>query len=522
MDERRTESRRAIVIVVALVSLLSLGAVLAPSFRPPAAVAVDAAPAPPVVSRVEVWLSTADHRLKLARQSDLVVRPNDASPADIAIDASARYQTMVGFGAAMTDASAWLLHTKLDAPRRRELLRELYGPPPNLNLDMMRLTIGASDFSLRLYTLDDIPFGQTDPTLRRFDVTANEEDVIPVVQEAMAIEPDLFVVASPWTAPAWMKTNENLIGGELQEQYESVYADYLVKYVDTYRGHGIPIAALTLQNEPAFSPISYPGMLMGPEQRARIVAKYLGPKLAGRRPPTRILDWDHNWSHPEQPLAVLGDPAAARYVDGVAWHCYEGSQHEQGRVHRAHPDKNTYITECSGGDWELSVNGELLWFSRNLLVTGIRQWAKGAIYWNLALDENHGPHFGGCALCKGIVTIDSQTGAVTRNDEYYAIAHFSKFVTRGAVRLKSTDTDAEKNIANVAFQNESDDAYVLVLVNINKKARPVSIAQGANRIDYDMPAESVATLVWNRNPAGAWIRRVLQWLGPSQAPAIAE
>jgi glucosylceramidase len=371
---------------------------------------------------------------------------------------------------------------------------------------------------LNLYTLDDIPFGESDTELHYFNVAANLHDLIPTVRDVLAVNPDLLIVASPWSAPAWMKDSQNLIGGELLEEHESAFADYLIKYLDTYRSHGIPIFALTLQNEPAYSPISYPGMLMGAQTRARVIANYLGPRLANRTPRTRILDWDHNWSHPEQPLAVLGDPAAARYVDGVAWHCYEGSQHAQGRVHREHPDKDAYITECSGGDWSLNMNGELLWSARNLRVTGKRQWARGVIYWNLALDENHGPHFGGCTLCNGVITIDSVTGDVTRTDEYYALAHFSRFVLPGAFRVRSTDTDADMGIANVAFQNATDDSIVLVMVNIRKKPRAVTVAQGQTRFQYTIPAESVATLTWNPNLAGVWLRRALRWLGRPGAP----
>jgi glucosylceramidase len=307
-----------------------------------------------------------------------------------------------------------------------------------------------------------------------------------------------------------MKTSENLIGGELLEQYESTYADYLVKYLDAYRGYGIPIFALTLQNEPSFIPITYPGMEMSAAVRGRIVAQYLGPRLAGRSPETRILEWDHNWNQPEQPLSGLADPAVARYIDGVAWHCYQGSPYAQGRVHRAYPQKDAYISECSGGDWASSINGELLWFSRDLLIAGIRQWARGVVYWNLALDEKHGPHFGGCDACKGVVTIDSQTGAVSRNDEYYALAHFSRFVLPDAVRVESTATD--KGLDNVAFQNATDGSIVLVMVNSNTEARDVSVAQGQMRFQYTMPPRSVATFVWNLDQAGAWMRRALGWL----------
>lgn len=520
MDERRSDSSRVVGGFIALITLVTLAALYAPRFVQPTVAGTKAAPpVRQIMPSVGLWLSTADHRMKLTPQPDIAMTARDSSAVDVVIDTKSMYQTITGFGAAMTDSSAWLLHTKLSALQRQALLTELYGPPPNLNFNMMRLTIGSSDFSLNVYTLDDIPFGKTDPQLKHFNVASNLQDVIPIMREVLAVNPGMLTIASPWGAPAWMRTTENLLGGELQEQYENTYADYLVKYLDAYRSHGIPIFALTLQNEPAYAPISYPGMTMGAKTRARIVSQYLGPKLAGRKPRTGILEWDHNWMPVEEPLAVLADPDAARYIDGVAWHCYGGSQHEQGKVHRAHPDKDTYITECTGGDWPLSVNGELLWFARNLLVTGIRQWARGVVYWNLALDENHGPHFGGCSACKGVITINSETGEVTRNDEYYALAHFSRFVEPGAFRVNSTDTDVDdRGIANVAFQNASDGSIVLVMVNLNKDERRLSVTDGRNRFEYAMPAESVATFVWDPDLAAGWIRRAQRWLGGSRAP----
>lgn len=510
MDERKSGSGRGGALFIVLMMLLTAGVLNAPRFlhRPTREPTVTSNR--PMMPTVDLWLSTADRRLKLARQPAIEVSPRGSAPADIVIDTQHVYQSMVGFGAAMTDSSAYLLQNKMSDAQRAALLDELYGPPPHLNFNMMRLTIGASDFSIKPYTFDDVPFGQTDDTLDHFNVPPDVHDLIPSVRQALSINPGLRIVASSWSAPAWMKTSANLIGGELLEQYESVYADYLIKYLDTFRGLGIPIYALTLQNEPGFVPVTYPGMEMPADTRARVIAQYLGPRLASRTPKTLILDWDHNWSHPEQPLSVLGDPDAVRYVDGVAWHCYEGSPHAQGRVHRAYPQKDAYITECSGGDWASSANGELLWFSRDLLIAGIRQWARGVIYWNLALDENHGPHFGGCALCKGVVTIDSRTGEVSRNDEYYALAHFSAFVMPGAVRVGSSATD--KGIANVAFQNDGDKSLVLVVVNSNKSERAISVAEGRVRFQYTMPATSVATFVWRRDAMDEWIQRGLHWL----------
>ena len=509
MNEHKLDSYRAVFTAITLLILLTLAALNAPRIehfhlRPRVTPS-----AQPIPVAVQVWVSTADRRLKLARQPDFEMSERGELSADVVIDLQKKYQSMVGFGAAMTDSSAWLLQNKLNALQRLNLLYELYGPPPNLNLNMMRLTIGASDFSLTHYSLDDIPPGQVDPSLQHFTIAPIAQDVIPTVLEVLTIDPGLQIIASSWSAPAWMKTSGNLIGGELLPQYESVYADYLIKYLDALSGYGIPIFALTLQNEPAFIPISYPGMGMPSATRARVVAQYLGPKLSSDRSKTQILEWDHNWSHPGQPTRVLSDPAAAPYISGVAWHCYEGSQYAQGRVHRSFPQKDVYISECSGGDWASSANGELLWFTRELLVTGTRQWARGIVYWNLVLDEQHGPHAGGCSLCKGVITINSRTGAIIRNDEYYAFAHFSKFVLPGAVRVGSTATD--KGIDNVAFQNASDGSIVLVVVNSNAVARHISVVEEQTRFEYTMPAASVATFVWNPALAGAWVQRALWW-----------
>ena len=494
MDERKGVSSWMAISSIVLITLIALTA-LHVSRRQHPAIKPRVIPTHPMRPAVQLWLSTADRRLRLAHQPDIEMSAHEALPVEVVIDVNKTYQSIVGFGAALTDSSAWLIQNRLNEQQRNALLHELFGPPPNLNLNMTRLTIGASDFSLRPYTLDDLPVGEVDPQLLHFNVTFNLHDVIPTVREVLAINPQLRIIASPWSAPAWMKTSANLIGGELLEQFEGTYANYLVKYLDTYRGYGIPIFALTLQNEPGFVPVTYPGMEVPASTRERIIAQYLGPALASREPKTRILGWDHNWDEPGQPLSVLANPDVARYIAGIAWHCYRGSPYAQSEVHRAFPRKDTYITECSGGDWESSKNGELLWFTRDLLLAGLRHWARGIVYWNLALDEHYGPHFGGCDTCKGVVTIDSRTGEVSRNDEYYAFAHFSRFVLPGAVRVGSSETD--KGIDNVAFQNAAGGSIVLVMVNSHTDARRVSVKQDQASFQYTLPPQSVATFVWN-------------------------
>jgi glucosylceramidase len=501
MNERKGLPGRVAWVCIVLLSALAVMLQSLPPRRhvPPAR--VDEPLPPPAPPAVALWVSTADRRLQLSRQPDIPIDDAETPPGAVIVDVSQQYQSMVGFGAALTDSSAWLMHHAMTAAQRDALVRELFGPPPDLHLNMLRLTIGASDFSIKPYSLDDLPAGATDPTLEHFNVAADLPEVIPTVQQILSVNPDVRIIASPWSPPAWMKTSANLIGGSLLEQYESTYAEYLVKYVDTMRGYGIPLFALTVQNEPAFEPLTYPGMLMPAAVRARLIGQYLGPALARRRYGPRILDWDHNWDDPQQPLAVLGDPQAARYIDGIAWHCYRGTATGQREVHTAYPRKHAYITECSGGVWKSCEDGELMWFARDLLLAGVRQWARGVVYWNLALDERHGPHFGGCGACKGLVTIDSHTGAVTRNDVYYAFGQFSRFVLPGAVRVGSGETDPKIN--NVAFLDPHNGTVVLEMINSHTDAREVTVAQDRIHFHHTLPAQSVSTFVWAAGLPGA-------------------
>ena len=511
MDEGQGVGRWTAISSFGLLTLLALLALHWPRPRPFRGITAEVLrPTGPIV---QVWVSTADRRLRLAQQPDVVADGHDdgTSPSDLVIDLDRTYQSMAGFGAALTDSSAWLIQNKLSALQRAALLQELFGAAPGLNLNLLRITIGASDFSLQHYTLDDMPTGQVDPDLQHFNVVQDQRNVIPVLHDILAVHPGLRIIASPWSAPAWMKASANVISGTLFEQYEAAYANYLVRFVEAFQGYGIPIFALTVQNEPAFEPLTYPGMELPAAVRARIIGQYLGPALAARKPATVILGWDHNWDMPDQPLSVLADPDARRYIAGIAWHCYRGDPAVQSTIHHAFPKKDVYLTECSGGDWPSAANGELLLFARNILMTAITNWASGVLYWNLVLDENHGPHTGGCDTCKGLVTIDSATGAISRNDEYYAFAHFSRFVLPGALRVKSGNTNAGTH--EVAFenppdqnrpdQNPHDGSVVLVVVNGNTKANRLSVKQGSLRFQYDMPPSSVATFVWRPATANA-------------------
>jgi glucosylceramidase len=444
---------------------------------------------------VEVWLSTADGRKQLARESDISFGDEAKADARIEIDAAQRRQEMVGFGAAITDASAWLIEQRMNPEQRDTLLKELFGRAGDgIGLSFARLTIGASDFSRYHYSFDDMPPGQRDPQLMRFSIAPNREDVLPVVRAALAVNPKLQVMASPWSPPGWMKTTGSMIGGTLRDDAYASFAEYLLRYVEAYAAEGVPLYALTVQNEPGFAPGDYPGMKLGAAARAKLIGEYLGPLLAKRAPATKILDWDHNWDKPEEPLGVLDDSIARRYVAGVAWHCYAGSVGAQAPVHDAHPDKDAYLTECSGGEWKPMKHDALLTIVRSLVIGSTRSWSRGVLLWNLALDENRGPHAGGCSDCRGLVTIDSSKGTYTRTVDYVALAHASRFVRPGAWRVESSD--GGNDIDNVVFRNADDGSLVMIVANSSKFTRRFIARSAARSFGYQMLGQSVATFVW--------------------------
>ena len=449
----------------------------------------------PASRAVEAWVTTGDKTKLLARAPNVRFTDGEQNgvPTRIHVDTAIAYQEMVGFGAAITDASAWLIQTRLSPAQREALLQDLFGRPTGIGLSFTRLTIGASDFSRTHYSLDDVPAGQSDPSLSRFSIDANRSDVLPVVKRALAINRALEVMASPWSAPAWMKTTGSLIKGTLRTDAYPPFANYLRRYVQSYEAEGVPIFAITLQNEPHFEPENYPGMRLTPAQRADVIGNHVGPLFERSGMTTRILDWDHNWDEQASPLAVLEDSSARRYVNGVAWHCYAGDVAAQTPVHDAYPEKDVYFTECSGGQWAPNWADNLVWYTRTLIIGSTRGWAKGVLLWNLALDESHGPHLGGCGDCRGVVTINSKTGAVTRNEEYYALAHASRFVRTGARRIASTA--AADSVETVAFRN-TDGSKVLIAVNAAKAERTFAVRCGNRSFRFTLPPGAVVTFRW--------------------------
>jgi glucosylceramidase len=444
---------------------------------------------------VEVWLTTGDQRVLFARQPNITAagKAGEISSPTIDIDDRQRFQEMVGFGAALTDASAFLIQNRMSGLDRERLLQDLFGRDSGVGFSFVRIAMGASDFSSRHYSYDDLPVSQTDSTLSHFSIAADRADKLPLLRRALAINPQLKVVASPWSPPAWMKTTNSLIKGTLRQEFYDSFANYFVKFIRAYASERVPIYAVTIQNEPNFEPDNYPGMHLDAATRATLIGGQLGPTFAREGIKTLIWDWDHNWDLPQQPLGVLADSTARRYVQGVAWHCYGGEVGAQSTVHDRYPDKDAYFTECSGGEWSPKFDENLKWTTANLIIGAPRNWARGVLLWNLALDENHGPHLGGCNNCRGIVTIDSKTGAYKREVEYYSLAHASKFVRPGAYRIASSG--GEPNLSSVAFQNP-DGSKVAIVLNSDSTAQAFAVRASGNVFQYTLPPTSVVTFVW--------------------------
>lgn len=442
---------------------------------------------PPVLVPASGWLTTADGTSRLIPMEAPGIALPPGQSADVTVDPARRFQPFSGYGASITDATAWLLANKVDAASRASLLQELFGNDGALGLDITRITIGASDFSLSHYSYADTP------GVAEADIAPARAELLPALQQLRTINPGLKIIASPWSAPAWMKTSGSLIKGRLDPARYGDFAQYLVSYLKQMQAAGVPVNMLTMQNEPHFEPEDYPGMRVEPAERAAIIRDHLGPLMDREAPATRLLDWDHNWNEPESPLAVLADPEASRFVDGVAWHCYGGDVSAQTQVHNQFPDKETWFTECSAGEWSGDWSSAFQWTARNLVIGAPRNWAQGVVMWNLLLDQDHGPHLGGCGNCRGLVTLDTRSGTLTREPEYYAFAHGSRFLPDNAIRIGTTS--AASGVDAVAFRSSAGGPVTLLVFNGRPGNGGVSFSIGGKAYRAAMPQGSLATFV---------------------------
>jgi glucosylceramidase len=414
----------------------------------------------------------------------------------ITVDDSSRYQQMDGFGASLTDSSAWLVAQKLSSAQQNSLWQSLFNPSAGIGISFLRQPMGATDFSANgNYSYDDVPAGQTDPSLSEFSVAHDNVYLTPLLQRALTVNPTIKIVAVPWSPPAWMKTSGTMNGGTMNTAYFPSLAQYFVKFVQSYQQQGIPIYAVMPQNEPLNSNIGYPTEYLASSDEATFIGMNLGPALnAAGLGSVKILSYDHNWDNPSYPETVLANAAASSYVAGSAFHCYAGNVGAQSAVKTAFPSKDIWFTECSGTVGS-KFAGDLAWNAENLLIGATRNWARSVSLWNLALDQNSGPQNGGCSNCRGVVTIDDSTSPpiITNNVEYYVLGHAAKFVVPGGYRIDS-NSFGPGGIEDVAFQNP-DGSIVLVVLNSGNNGT-FTVSWRGQSFDYNLPAGALATFDW--------------------------
>jgi len=462
-----------------------------------------------------VYLTTTDQRILFELQPPIQLGPPPAAPPTICINTTTRHQRMVGFGAAITDAAAWVLHSSPPAVYE-SVMKLLFAPFPRhtpsksvawadrdtgcaaavgsgllscatdlcptclraglcdntcgffkvpadmgLGISVLRIAMGVSDFSMS-YGPGNVTYADTpgDWALAHFSTDHDDVYILPVLRQARLLNPGLKIIASPWTAPVWLKDPPGRIpdqigGGTLldTEQAYDTYAAYFVRFVQDYVRKGVPVDYITLQNEPGHGGCgTMPCMLLPVAAEARL-AVLVGKKLAaaGLGNATRILGYDHNWGNgghpsqpgPEYPIALLNNTTADAFVAGVAWHCYGGAVTAQTPVHNLFPTKEAHLTECSGGTWSGPWASNFVNNMQQLLIGNANNWGQSTLFWNMALDEHAGPHCQGgacCTGCRGVITVPNNASTVadvTRNVEFYSLAHLSALVTQGSQRIET-------------------------------------------------------------------------------------
>ena len=445
---------------------------------------------------VQLWLTNAD-KSALFEEQRAVLHFSKAKTQDtthgstIEIDDHQRFQTVDGFGFALTGGSAQHL-AHMDAAKRAALLRELFGADDkDIGISYLRISIGSSDLNDHVYSYDDMPVGQTDPELAKFSMDPDRAEVIPILKEILAINPKIEILGSPWSAPAWMKTNVNSKGGKLKTENYGTYAEYFVKYIQGMEAEGIRIAAITIQNEP-LNDKNTPSMLMPAEEEARFIKDYLGPAFREARLRTKIILYDHNCNVPDYAISILSDPLAYQYVAGSGFHLYEGQIEAMSRVHDAFPGKNLYFTEYMAVEPTESARISIGKPVEGTFIGALQNWSRNVLLWNLAANSKFEPHTdnGGCPICQGAVTIDGNE--ITRNLAYYAMAHFSKFVRPGSVRIGSSPT---ATLPNVAFKAPGR-KVVLIVVNDGKASQDFDVRYHDKSFKTTLNQGAVGTYVW--------------------------
>ncbi len=458
--------------------------------------------------RADLWItSTIDSSLRLIKMDSIELSPRtyfdgSSNVLRIKIDENREYQEIQGFGAAMTDSSAWLLRSILNQSEYYKTMRALFDPLEGIGISLLRIPLGASDCALDYYSFDDTPWSLDD-----FSISRDEMYLIPVLQDALKLNPALKFIGTPWSPPGWMKEGNNLsrpetkgmIGGTLNRSLYTLYAQYLAKAILAYEHHGIKFSAITIQNEQFYVPQSYPGAYLGVEETTQFV-KIFGSVFSEFYISTKIYILDHNWVYAEKAIEILSDPDANEYIDGIAWHGYENPESwRQSLVKERFPTKHHLFTEISGLQAYPHFEHNMVWTFHNIFTGSLRNWAEGVLFWNLALDQFGGPTLHNYAGLRGVLTIprnnSQQIKDIIFEGEYFMIGHFSKFVQPGAKRIDSMYRP--NSIETFAFKNP-DGSFAIIIGNLGNEQEKIKLEFDARAAYINMPARCMITVRFKR------------------------
>lgn len=439
---------------------------------------------------VTPWLTSGDQSSLLAPQPTVEFGDQIApAPATITLNADNTFQSIDGFGFALTQASAFVIR-EMDSEKREELLNKLFGAD-GIAMEAVRISIGASDLSTSLFSYNDTP---GDLNMDNFSLEGPDlVDVIPVLKQILAINQNIKVLATPWSAPRWMKTNNSFVGGSLRPDRYDAYARYFVKYLEAMDAEDITIWAITPQNEPE-NQFNDPSMLMSASEQLDFINNHLGPQIANSPYSPKIIAFDHNCDNPDYPIQVLN---GSNFVDGAAFHLYDNPPAiETMSVVRNATNKNVYFTEqftSSNG----SFNGDFDWHMRNVMIGALSNWSRTVFQWNLAANPQQGPRTpGGCSTCLPAVTV-SGPNSFSFNVSYYLIAQVSQFIRSNAVRVETSNNNS--SLYSVGFTNP-DGTRVLLAYNEQQEGLSVRIRDNGAAFDYTIPGRSAITFVWTPGP----------------------
>jgi len=440
----------------------------------------------PTAGQITVRVTGGD--LRYAPASALVWKASARSAQNaIVINPDKKFQEILGFGAAFTDGACYTFN-RLSPSEREPLFHDLFHPS-EMGLNVCRTCIGSSDYSTEVFGYDE---GEPDPDMKRFSIAHDEPYVLPMLREARKINPDLFLFSSPWSPPGWMKAGGSMLGGSMRQHSYAPYALYFLKFLQAYAAAGVPVQAVTVQNEVDTDQDGrMPACSWPQEYEIGFVKGHLGPVLQQNGLSTQIWILDHNYNLWGRAVAELDDPGLHKYCDSVAFHGYVGTPDMMTKVHDAHPEAKIYWTE--GGPDYTDPNYATDWADWGKTFTGVlRNWCRSITGWNLALDEKGRPNIGPF-YCGGLVTIHSQTKEITRSGQYWAFAHFSRNIRRGAARVDSTGN--VPGVEHVAFENPGGEK-VLVLTN-SGDAQNAKLQQAGKMVDLTLAPKSVTTLTWS-------------------------